>query len=84
MWAGRPYQVNIMYAEDWGAMFSGISVKISMSDTMLVACDSAGNIINEVVLDSGRAIFYVKGLGEVVNADLTLSTTGAKNSHRVS
>ena len=79
MWAGRPYQVNIMYAEDWGAMFSGISVKISMSDTMLVACDSAGNVINEVVLDSGRAIFYVKGLGEVVNAEMTLSTTGAKN-----
>ena len=79
MWAGRPYKVNIMYAEDWATMYSGISVKITMSDTLLVACDSLGNIIKEVVLDSGHAVFYVKGLGEVVNADMTLSTPGAKN-----
>ena len=79
MWAGRLYPVNVMYAEDWAVMYSGISVKISMSDTLLIACDSMGNEIKEVVLDSGRAIFYVKGLGEVVNATMTLTTTASKN-----
>lgn len=78
MWAGRLYQVNIMYAEDWAIMYSGIKATISMSDTLLVACDSVGNVIKEVVLDSGRATFYIKGLGEVVNATMTVKTA-AKN-----
>ena len=79
LWAGRSYQVNVMYAEEWASRYSGISVKISTSDPMLVACDSMGNTIEEVVLDSGHAVFYVKGLGEVVDATLTLSTTASKN-----
>ena len=83
LWAGRSYQVNVMYAEEWASRYSGVSVKITMSDPLLVACDSMGNIIQEVVLDSGHAVFYIKGLGEVVNANMTLSTASSKNKSAV-
>lgn len=79
MWAGRSYQVNVMYAEEWANIYSDIAVKIEMSDTLLVACDSMGNTITEVTLDSGKAVFFVKGLAEINNATMTLSTTASKN-----
>lgn len=79
MWAGRLYPVNIMYAEDWASVYSGILVKISTSDSLLIACDSMGTPLTEVVLDSGKASFFVKGLGEVVDATLIISSDAAKN-----
>lgn len=79
MWAGRSYPVSIMYAEDWASVYSDIVVKISMSDTLLIACDSMGNTITEVTLDSGKANFFVKGLGGIVNATMTISSVASKN-----
>ncbi|MCF0224432.1 MAG: hypothetical protein HUK20_09190, partial [Fibrobacter sp.] len=79
MWAGRLYPVNIMYAESWATMYSGIAVKISASTPNLIACDSMGTPISEVVLQAGTAQFYIKALGEVDNATLTASTSGSKN-----
>lgn len=79
MWAGRSYPVYIMYAEEWASMYSGIPVTISTSDKLLQPCDSMGNPISEVLLDQGRAMFYVKGMGEIVNATLTISSPGAEN-----
>ncbi len=83
MWAGRSYPVHIMYAEEWADMYSNIVVKIEPSDPMLTACDSMGNPITEVVLDSGKATFYVKALGEVVNGTLKISTDASKNKEVV-
>lgn len=79
MWAGRSYPVNVMYAEEWAAMYSGIPVTITTSDPMLIVCDSMGDPITEILLEQGRASFYVKGMGEVVNATLTVSSPGAEN-----
>ncbi len=79
MWAGRLYPINIMYAEDWATMYSGIAVSITTSDKNLTPCDSMGNPINEVLLQQGHASFFVKGLDEIVNASLTVSSAGAKN-----
>lgn len=83
MWAGRSYPVSIMYAEEWGSMYSNVPVKIKSSDPMMIACDSAGEAINEVVLDSGKASFFVKALGEVKNASLTIMTDGSTNKQAV-
>ena len=79
MWAGRSYPVSIMYAEEWASIYSGIKVEIKTSDTLLIACDSMGNPITEVVLDSGKANFFVRGTGEIVNATLTISSISSKN-----
>ena len=79
MWAGRSYPVNIMYAEDWATIYSGIAVKVTTSTPNLVVCDSMGNPIDEVLLNSGRASFFVKATDEVVNGTLTISSAGAKN-----
>lgn len=79
MWAGRSYPVNVMYAEDWANIYSGIAVSISSSDPNLIACDSLGNIIDEVILVGGHASFYVKGLDNVVSGTLILKSAGAKN-----
>ncbi|PWJ68358.1 fibro-slime domain-containing protein [Fibrobacter sp. UWR4] len=79
MWAGRSYPVYIMYAEEWAAMYSGIPVTVTTSDPMLQPCDSMGDPITEILLEQGRASFYVKGLGEVINATLTVSSPGAEN-----
>lgn len=79
MWAGRSYPVNIMYAEDWAIMYSGIPVSIKTSTPNLVACDSLGNVIDEVLLTGGHASFFVKALDEVVNGTLTIKSAGAKN-----
>lgn len=79
MWAGRSYPVNIMYAEDWAIMYSGIPVSIKTSTPNLVACDSLGNVIDEVLLVGGHASFFVKALDEVVNGTLTVKSAGAKN-----
>lgn len=79
MWAGRSYPVYIMYAEEWAAMYNGIAVSISASTPALVACDSMGNVINEVLLQQGRAQFYVKALDQVVDGTLIISSAGAEN-----
>ncbi len=79
MWAGRSYPIYVMYAEDWATMYNGIPVTITTSTPMLIACDSVGNPVTEVVLMQGRASFYVKGLDEVVNGTLTISSPGAEN-----
>lgn len=79
MWAGRSYPVYVMYAEEWASMYSGIPVTITTSDPLLQPCDSMGNPITEVQLTQGRVSFFVKGLGEVVNATLTVSSPGAEN-----
>ena len=79
MWAGRSYPVYVMYAEEWANIYSGIAVNISTSDPNLVACDSLGNIISEVLLVGGHASFFVKGLDNVVNGTLTLKSAGAQN-----
>lgn len=79
LWAGRSYPVNIMYAEEWATIYSGISVKITTSTPSLIACDSMGNVIDEVLLQGGHANFFVRGLEEVVNGTLTISSAGAKN-----
>ncbi len=79
MWAGRSYPVNIMYAEDWATMYSGIAVRIATSTPALIPCDSMGNAMDEVVLMEGKATFYVKATDEVVNGTLTISSAGAKN-----
>lgn len=80
MWAGRSYPVNVMYAEDWAIMYSGIPVSISSTSPNLVACDSMGNIITEVLLADGKASFFVKALDEIVNGTLTIKSPGAKNA----
>lgn len=79
MWAGRSYPVNIMYAEDWATMYSGIAVKISASTPALVPCDSMGNPIDEVALMDGHAKFFIKATDEVVNGVLTISSEGSTN-----
>ena len=79
LWAGHPYPVNIMYAEEWASIYNGITVRITTSDTNLVACDSMGNIITNVVLKEGRASFFVKGMDKVTNGVLTISSEAAKN-----
>jgi fibro-slime domain-containing protein len=79
LWAGRSYPINIMYAEEWASIYNGISVHISTSTPNLIACDSMGNTITEVVLKEGRASFFVKATDEVVNGVLTVSTEAAKN-----
>ena len=79
MWAGRSYPVNIMYAEEWATIYSGIAVKITTSTPNLVVCDSMGNPIDEILLMGGHANFYVKATDEVVDGTLTVSTPGAKN-----
>ena len=79
MWAGRSYPVYVMYVEEWASIYSGISVKVSTSTPNLVACDSMGNPITEVILMEGRASFFIKATDEVIDGTLTLSTAGAKN-----
>ncbi|MBR5412294.1 MAG: fibro-slime domain-containing protein [Fibrobacter sp.] len=79
MWAGRSYPVYVMYVEEWASIYSGISVKITTSTPNLVACDSMGNPITDVILMEGRAGFFIKATDEVVDGTLTLSTSGAKN-----
>ena len=79
LWAGRSYAVSIMYAEEWASIYSGIAVQITTSTPNLVACDSMGNPLTEVLLYSGRASFFVKATDEVVNGTLTVSSAGAKN-----
>ena len=79
MWAGRSYPVYVMYAEEWASIYSGISVKVTTSTPNLVACDSMGNPITDVILMEGRASFFIKATDEVINGTLTLSTAGAKN-----
>lgn len=79
MWAGRSYPVNVMYAEEWATMYSGIAVKISTSTPFLVPCDSMGNPIDEVTLIDGHARFFVKATDEVVNGTLTVSSDGSTN-----
>ena len=79
MWAGRSYPIYVMYAEDWATMYSGIPVTITTSTPMLVACDSMGNPVTEILLQQGRASFFVKGIDEVINGTLTLSSPGAEN-----
>jgi len=79
MWAGQSYPVNVMYAEDWASIYTGIVVGISASNPNLVACDSLGNTITEVLLINGKASFYVKAQDEVVDGTLTLTSAGAKN-----
>lgn len=80
MWAGRSYPVNIMYAEEWATIYSGIAVSIISTNPNLIACDSLGNIIDEVVLVAGHASFYIKAQDEVINATLTIKSAGAKNA----
>lgn len=79
MWAGRSYPVNVMYAEDWAVMYSGIAVKIATSTPALVPCDSMGNPIDEVTLIDGHARFFIKAIDEVVNGTLTISSAGSTN-----
>lgn len=79
MWAGRSYPVYVMYAEDWAAMYNGISVNVSTSTSLLVPCDSMGNPIEEIILEKGRASFYIKATSEVIDGTLTLTTAGADN-----
>lgn len=79
MWAGRSYPVYVMYVEEWASIYSGIAVKITTSTPNLVACDSMGNPITEVILMEGRASFFIKATDEVIDGTLTLSTAGAKN-----
>ena len=79
LWAGRSYPINVMYAEEWASIYSGIAVKITTSTPNLVACDSMGNAIDEVVLMEGRASFFLKATDEVVNGTLTITCIGAKN-----
>ncbi|SHK97022.1 fibro-slime domain-containing protein [Fibrobacter sp. UWEL] len=79
MWAGRSYPVYVMYAEEWATMYSGIPVTITTNNPMLQPCDSMGDPISEILLEQGRASFFVKGLGEVVNGTLTVSSPGAEN-----
>ena len=79
MWAGRLYPVNIMYVEDWARIYSDVAVSIKTSTPNLIACDSMGNEIQEVLLDSGRASFFIKAIDEVVDGVLTISSVVAKN-----
>ena len=79
LWAGHPYPVNIMYAEEWASIYNGISVSVTTSDTNLIVCDSMDNPITSVILVEGRASFFVKGIDKVTNGTLTVSTEASKN-----
>ncbi len=78
MWVGQSYKVYIQYAEDW-AKGSDV-VYPSTDDDALVPCDSLGNPITEVKLDSGRAVFYLKAVGETWGASLYVKGQAAGNT----
>lgn len=79
MWAGRIYPVNVTYIEDWSYIYTGVVVNFKTSTPALVPCDSIGNPINELVLDSGRGTFYIKGTSGIKNGTLTILTGASKN-----
>ena len=78
MWVGQSYKVYIQYADAW-ATGSDI-VYPSTDDAALIPCDSLGNPITEVKLDSGRAMFYVKAIGETWGASLYVKGQAAGNT----
>ena len=78
MWVGQSYKVYVQYADEW-AKGSDI-VYPSTDDDALVPCDSLGNPITEIKLDSGRAVFYVKAVGEIWGASLYVKGQAAANT----
>ena len=78
MWVGQSYKVYVQYAEDWAN--DGDIVYPSTDDDVLIPCDSLGNPITEVRLESGRAEFYVKAVGETWGASLYVKGQAAGNT----
>ena len=81
LWAGRIYPINVSYVEEWATSYTGIAVKVTTTDSKLIACDSLGNPLpnGEFTLIDGKNIFYVKATGTVTNAAIEISTSAAKN-----
>ena len=81
LWAGRIYPINVTYVEDWASNYSGISVKVTTTNTKLIACDSLGTPLpnGEFMLQEGKNTFYVRATGTVNDAAIEVSTAAAKN-----
>ena len=79
MWVGQSYKVYVQYAEDW-ASENDIIYPATDDESSIVICDSLGNPITELKLESGKASFYVKGVGETWGASLIVKGQSSANT----
>lgn len=77
MWVGQSYKVYVQFAEEWAT--ENATVYPATDDDALIPCDSMGNPITELQLDSGKASFYIKAIGETWGASLYVKSSSASN-----